>query len=105
MIQDFIIDVPSTYIMEDVISSGSHGSVYLYKNKITNELYAAKVSKNDSMTAEDQKLFFSEVMALSKARNTAVLKMIGFNLHDCKNKPKPTIIMQRMPKGSLNHIL
>ena len=105
MIQNFLIDISTKYDLVGLLGSGSYGSVYKYKNRDTDIIYAAKVSKNECISTEQQKNFFTEVVTLSKATNPAILPFYGFNLRGLQMAPNPTIILKYLPKGSLEKVL
>lgn len=87
------------------LGNGACGDVYLIKEKSSAKLFAAKVSRVECKSLSDQKSFFREISSLSKAKNPAVLSLIGFNLLNFEGDHYPTIVTEFMPKGSLWDIL
>lgn len=104
MLQNLIIDLNDFERIEK-IGSGSYGKVYLVREKETNKLFAAKVLKNGFSSSENQKLFFKEIIACSKIKHPAVLSLIGFNLMDFKNRPRPTLLTEYISNGSLQKLI
>lgn len=114
MIQNKIIDIAKDYEFVRLLGSGTFGTVFLFKEKATGKLYAAKSSNNPCISADQQKDFFTEVVTLSKANNQAVIPFKGFNLQGIPQDnnysasnvlPNPTIIMKYMHNGSLDKVL
>lgn len=81
------------------LGNGACGDVYLIKEKSSAKLFAAKVSRVECKSLSDQKSFFREISSLSKAKNPAVLSLIGFNLLNFEGDHYPTIVTEFMPKS------
>lgn len=104
MLQNLIVDLNDFEKIEK-IGSGGYGKVYLVREKETNKLFAAKVLKNGFSSSENQKLFFKEIIACSKIKHPTVLSLVGFNLMDFKNRPRPTLLTEYISNGSLQKLI
>lgn len=104
MLQNFIVDLKDFEKIEK-IGSGSYGKVYLVREKETNKLFAAKVLKEGFSSSESQKLLFKEIITCSKIKHPAVLSLIGFNLMDFKDRPRPTLLTEYISNGSLQKLI
>lgn len=95
------------YQKQKSIGSGSFGTVYKVKDLKTGNIFAAKISKVylTQCTDDDARNLEREVDIISKLKHPAILKFIGFTVNDFKGKPKPTIITELVPNGSLEDIL
>ena len=95
------------YVLQEKIGSGSFGKVYKVKNKITKDIYAAKISIN-SVNKRTKDLFMDislEVNIISKLNHPSVLKFILYNPINFKGKPKPVIITEYASNGSLSNLI
>lgn len=105
MISNFIVNLDD-YKVEESISNGQYGSVYIvHKKSDPNLKYAAKVSRDEIIDKDDQERFFKDITPISIIKNPAILNYYGFNIKNFKNEYKPTILMDLMPNGSLRDLL
>lgn len=95
------------FIIQNKIGQGSFGKVYKVKSKINNEIYAAKISQKEleESTAEMKIDISREVSILSKLNHPSVLKFIFFSPTNFKHKPKPVIITEYAPNGTLKNFI
>ncbi|KAK8871844.1 hypothetical protein M9Y10_007587 [Tritrichomonas musculus] len=95
------------YVKQRKIGSGSFGTVYKVLDLETGNIYAAKVAKVylTQCKDDDVKNLEREINIISKLRHPAIMEFVGFNTSDFKGKPKPVIITEYVPNGSLEDIL
>lgn len=98
------IDLDQFEIIEK-IGEGPCSVVYSVQKIETKEYFAAKISKNECKTFQDQHSFFEEIASYSQIQAPSVIKMVGFNLRNFKGEPFPTIIFEYMPNKSLSDLL
>lgn len=99
-----LIDLDQFEIIEK-IGEGSCSVVYSVQKIETKEYFAAKISKNECKTFQDQHSFFEEIASYSQIQAPSVIKMFGFNLRNFQGEPFPTIIVEYMPNKSLSDLL
>ncbi|OHT04604.1 hypothetical protein TRFO_27871 [Tritrichomonas foetus] len=104
-ISNFIVDLDDYTISNKDLGDGSFGKVTLIEDKKTKHKYAAKISKKDVSSAQEQKLFFSEIEILIRVENPAILNLTGFNMKDFNSNSNPVIITEYLENGSLSNIL
>ena len=89
------------YSKIEYIGSGSFGSVYLIENKITHKKYAAKINEKKCVKHED---IYQEIHFYTQFKYPMILSFHGYSKTDFDNNPKPMIILEYMPKGSLDKL-
>lgn len=79
----------------------------LVKEKKSDEIYAVKVSIEEiDFSTNDQLVNLSrEVTIISKLNHPSVLKFKGFSPTDFKKRPRPVIITEYAPNGSLEDLI
>ncbi|KAK8876526.1 hypothetical protein M9Y10_006742 [Tritrichomonas musculus] len=97
----------SSYIKQNCIGSGSFGKVYKVKDKRTGRIYAAKISKKEiNDDSSDLKTNISrEVNIMSKIDHPSILKFIGYSPVNFKRQPKPVIVTEYSPNGTLKDLI
>lgn len=90
---------------EKRIKKGGFGSVYLVREKETDQLYAAKVVDCDDSVEQCQKLIDREIGIMMLANHPTIIKFISFSLQDFQGENNVTIIMEFASKGSLADVL
>lgn len=95
--QELIFNVDDFYLGSK-IGFGSYGDVYLAENKNTNELYAAKISKNPS---DSEKFKFDEVLILSKNHYPALIELKGYSPVNFAKHNYPVLFFEFSQNGSL----
>lgn len=97
----------SQYEVLNKIGSGAFGDVYKIINRSANEINAAKVfinkpsSKSENMT----RYLRREVDIISQISYPSILKFIHFSPVNFQNEPKPVIITEFLPNGTLQDII
>ena len=102
--QSFDLDY---YILRNQIGSGSFGKVYIVEEKKTKQLYAAKISKisTQNNSAQQNQDLSREVNIISRLDHPSILQFIGFSPINFKKKPKPVIVTEFAPNGSLGDLI
>lgn len=100
----YIIDLDEFKIIKS-LGKGGFGEVFLIENIATTKQYAAKVSIKKCIKKQDQIFFFTEVSTLIEVNNPAVLKILGFSLYNFSQDPYPTIVLEYIPKGTLEEMI
>ena len=95
------------YVLQEKIGSGSFGKVYKVKNKITKDIYAAKISIEliDETTSELFLNISREINIIAKLNHPSVLKFILFSPINFKKKLKPVIITEYASNGTLKDLI
>lgn len=93
------------FIRSKNIGSGAFGEVYLIKDVRTGKKYAAKISHDALKKRADITSFQREVTILSQLHYPACVTFYGYSPNDFHNKPRPTIVTEVIPKGSLQKII
>ena len=85
------------------VGEGSFGKVYLIEDKDTEKQYCAKISRNiiEDNSLDDLINLITEVSLFSKFEHPSIIKFIGYSTVDFNNNPKPVIIMECCPNGTL----
>lgn len=95
----------------DKIGEGQFGEVYKVKEKATGMIYAAKISINffegdEIVTNIDEiRNIVREVNIISNLNHPSIVKFIGFNPKDFQEDPRPVIITEYIPNGSLRDLI
>ena len=89
------------------IGSGGFGSVYKCLEKKYDKIYAAKISiyEIDQCTEDIIVNLSREIDIISCLNHPSIFKYIGYSPNDFKNRPKPVIITEFAPNGSLDKII
>lgn len=91
------------------IGSGAFSEVFLVKEKSSDKFYAAKILNNkideENIKDENTFLIFREIKLISSLNHPSIIGFQGFSPTDFKNKPRPTIITEYIPNGTLSNIL
>ncbi|KAK8880831.1 spindle assembly checkpoint kinase [Tritrichomonas musculus] len=86
---------------KEKIGFGTFGKVYKIQEKLTGQLFAAKITKkiiNDKMKDTTAgKSFIQEVEILSSLDHPGVVKFIGYSPINFKKKLKPSIVKLKIP--------
>ena len=93
------------FIRSKNIGSGAFGEVYLIKDVRTGKKYAAKISHDALKKRADITSFQREVTILSQLHYPACVTFYGYSPNDFHNKPRPTIVTEVIPNGSLQKII
>lgn len=94
------------YKILNKIGFGSFGEVFKIKDKRTDQILAAKVSKSFGLADEDfKKNFEREVSIIAKIHHPSILQFVGVSMTDFDKNPNPVIVTGFLPNGSLNDIL
>ena len=95
------------YQKKSKLSDGIFSHLYRIVDKLTNNEYAAKISKfeTSNMSDEDMNNLSREVKALSRLKYPSISEFIGYSLVNFKNKQKPVIITELSLNGSLEEVL
>lgn len=97
--KEYIVDL-SDYNRENVLGSGSFGTVYKAQNKFTGWSVAVKELNATNLPQKQLEFFKREVMILIQCNNPFLLDFVGFSA-----EPKLSIITNFMQQGSLWDIL
>ena len=89
------------------LGEGSFGKVYKITEKETGKIYCAKISKKviEDNTFEDLLNLLTEVSLFSKFDHPSIVQFIGYSTINFNNEPKPVIIMEYSPNGSLQQAI
>lgn len=89
------------------IGQGSFGIIYKVNDKMSDELLAAKISKENVDDINDEVLFdlYREVNIMSKLNHPCILKFIGYSNVNFEQEEHPTIITEFLKNGSLKQVL
>lgn len=97
----------SKFSKQSFINEGSFGKVYKVIEKETGKVFAAKISQNN--VDDDQKSLLinlkREIGIMSQLNHPSILKFIGYSPIDFDNEPKPVIISEYSPNGSLANLI
>ena len=95
------------YEKQEILGEGSFGKVFKVKDKMTGEIFAAKISLTKISKNDKQQItnIEREVNIMAQLNHPSILKFIGFNRRDLNNKSKPVIITEYCPNGTLKDIL
>ena len=110
-VQDELHELDNFEFLNEVIGEGAFGKVYKVKEKNGETIYAAKISKktiNSSTDASSKASKISlrrEVNILSKLNHPAILKFICYSPVNFKQKPKPVIVTEYAPNGTLYDLM
>lgn len=88
-----------------LISETSFSYVYLVLNPRTKDHLVAKIYKVKLNTEIEKKYYMERIIAYSKIDEPTILPLVSFNLFSCDKNNLPTIIIDYMPKGSLDQYL
>lgn len=97
------IDLDDFENTQELLGSGSFGTVFLVKEKKTNSDYAAKISKLPY--SQIQKTFSRELTVLSNLDYPSVMKFKGFCETDFNGNDNPILITEFCKKGSLQKVI
>ena len=83
------------------------GKVYKVFETTTGNIRACKISKFEinHMSDERFKIIKQKLIAMSKIDHPSIVEFVGYNKENFKNQPRPTIITEFIPNGSLDIIL
>ncbi|KAK8843302.1 hypothetical protein M9Y10_025157 [Tritrichomonas musculus] len=97
----------SNYQIEKYIDQGSFSNVYKINDIKTNDVYAAKISMKTINDFSDFQLISlnREISILSKLNFPSIIKFIGYNKRNFKNRLKPTIITEFVKNQSLEDVI
>lgn len=87
------------------LGKGTFGVCYLVECYSDHKNYCAKITLQTPKKPSDQELLFREVLALQALKHEAIVRFVGFNLYDYKQRPNPTIITEYLPNGALDDML
>lgn len=95
------------FVLQNKIGSGSFGNIYKVKSIKSGKIFVAKISinkieKNSTSQLHD---ISREVNILSKLNHPSILKFIFYSPQNFKKKPKPVIITEFAPNGSLDELI
>ena len=94
------------YSLGSRIGQGAFGEVFKIKETKTYTDLAAKISQVSIFPNSDSmEKLLEEVDILSKVNHASIVKFVGFSPVNFHNEPKPVIITEFVPKGSLYDIL
>ena len=97
----------NNYKRKRMIFKSDFSKIYRIIEKESGEIYSAKIS-NLEISKFSKNEFINltrEVNILSKLNHPAITKFIGYSPVNFKNLPKPVIITEYLPNGSLENIL
>lgn len=106
LLTEFSFDF-NNFEKHEKIGEGSFGKAFKIVNKESGLTYVAKESLH-IFTEFDIYLLKNlrrEADIMSELKFPSIVKFFGFNLHNIKNKPKPTFVLEYMPNGSLSDLL
>ena len=90
------------------LGEGAFGTVYVAKNLIDKQLYAAKlIHSPEGMSGHQQMLFLRESLTLNKLNHPSIVKFKGVNFQSLLDPTllQPAIITEFLPHGSLKYNL
>lgn len=91
------------------IGEGAFGVVYEVKDKLSEELFSAKISKFEyynSLKKNDNVVnFIREVTILNKLQHPAIMKFIGYSPLNFDKVMKPVIVTELLKNGSLDGVI
>lgn len=97
--KEYIVDL-SDYNRENVLGTGSFGTVYKAQNKYTGWGVAVKELNTTNLPQKQLEFFKREVMILIQCNNPFLLDFVGFS-----TEPKLSIVTNYMRQGSLWDVL
>lgn len=95
------------FVLQNKIGSGSFGNIYKVKSIKSGKIFVAKISINKIEKNSTSQLhnISREVNILSKLNHPSILKFIFYSPQNFKKKPKPVIITEFAPNGSLDELI
>ena len=89
------------------LGAGQFGEVYKIREKATGNIYAAKISKEPLSGESISKMrdLLREVNIMYKMIHPTIERFIGFSACNFLKEPKPIIVTEYLPNGSLNDLI
>ena len=109
--KELLVDIDpidlSLFEQKIFVGEGQFGEVYKIKDKKTGKYIDAKINIKELKfcNTNEIKNLTREINNLSKLKSPSILKFIGYNINDFTKNPKPTIITEFSPNGSLETII
>lgn len=100
-----LIDFRNYEYKNTILGHGTYGTVYLFEEKGTKKLYAAKVLNGNVPPEDFDKTLHRELECLSILHHPAIISMIGYSPTDHTGQPLPTFLCEYMPNQSLGFFL
>lgn len=101
----YILDL-CDYEKLDLIGHGSFGEVFMVREKKTGMIYAAKISISSiKANSNFMRETLREINILSRVYHPSIIKFIGVSPTNFEKEPKPVIITEYFPNGSLKKLI
>lgn len=101
---EHILDINNYEIVEK-LREGGFATVYIAKEKSTNNIYAAKVINAKGKKLADNNMIIREIEVLSEIQGPGILPFRGISATNFDGEEYPTIFTKYMKNGSLGEIL
>lgn len=102
--QEFILDIHNYEIVEK-LREGGFATVYIAKEKSTDNIYAAKVINAKGKKMADDKMIMREIEILSEIQGPGIVPFRGISTTNFDSEEYPTIFTKYMKNGSLGEII
>ena len=83
------------------LNEGAFGRVFLVRDKVSRQKYAAKVILYSSKEESYKKMINNEISIMIRIRHPTLISFFGYSLEDFEGKKNVTILMEYLEKGSL----